>query len=117
MKDDILGLYGDEKKLGKSASSDLKEGKRTLLILKALENSNNEQKIIIQKALGNKNITITQLNQVRDIVKQTGSLEYSNNLITKLIIQAKSELKKTKLKKQGKLFIIDIANYLENREY
>jgi geranylgeranyl diphosphate synthase type I len=37
IRDDILGLYGNQEKLGKPIGADLKEGKRTLLILKALD--------------------------------------------------------------------------------
>src|SRR5690606_2950472 len=37
LADDILGLYGEEAVTGKSASSDLRQGKRTYMLLKALE--------------------------------------------------------------------------------
>ena len=57
MQDDILGVFGDEKKLGKPIGSDIKEGKQTILILKALEVANDKQKKIITKNLGNKKLT------------------------------------------------------------
>ena len=36
MRDDVLGLFGDSAVTGKSALDDLREGKRTLLVLRAL---------------------------------------------------------------------------------
>jgi geranylgeranyl diphosphate synthase type I len=117
IQDDILGLFGDEKKTGKPADSDLKEGKKTLLILKALEKANKQQKEIIKKALGNKNLEKKQLEDVRKIVTETGSLEYSQKLARKLINQAKSVIQKSRFKKQGKSFLIRIADYMLEREF
>ena len=117
IQDDILGLFGDEKKTGKPADSDLKEGKQTLLILKALEKADPKQKQIIKKALGNPKLTKSQLNQVRNIVKQTGSLGFCHDKAKEMIIQAKSAIQKSRFKKPGKEFLINIAGYMLEREY
>lgn len=117
IQDDILGMFGNEEKIGKPICSDLKEGKRTLLILKALENADAVQKIAILNALGTKRLTDLQINKVRKLIKQTGSLDYSKNLAAELIKKSKSSLKDAKLKKVGKDFLISIADYLEKREY
>jgi geranylgeranyl diphosphate synthase type I len=53
IQDDILGMYGDEVKLGKPADSDLKEGKQTLLIIEAMKQANESQRKILKEALGN----------------------------------------------------------------
>ncbi|MBD3355240.1 polyprenyl synthetase family protein [Candidatus Woesearchaeota archaeon] len=118
IQDDILGLFGDEKKTGKPADSDVKEGKQTLLILKALEKADPKQKTTIKRALGNPNLTKSQLEEVRNIVKQTGSLEYCQNLAKSLIQKAKSALKKARFKKQGREFLLgEIAEYMLERKY
>ncbi len=116
-KDDILGLFGSEEKLGKPADSDIKDGKKTLLILKAIENSNKEQKEFIKNALGNKNITEKELIKVREIIKQTGSLSYSENLAEKLVKKAKNAIKNSDFEKQGKDFFLEIADYIIKRDY
>ncbi len=117
IQDDILGMFGDEEKVGKPCDSDLKEGKQTLLILKALEKASEEQKDIIKSALGNPNLTKEQLEQVRQIIKQTSSLEYSQNLAKQLIEQAKSVIINYNFKQEGKDFLIEIADYMLKREY
>jgi len=118
IQDDILGLFGNEKKTGKPADSDLKEGKKTLLILKALEKADQKQKSIIKSALGNQNLTKSQLEQVRKVVKQTGSLEHCKNLAKSLIKKAKSALSHARFKKQGKEFLLgEIADYMLERKY
>ena len=37
LRDDVLGVFGDERITGKGANDDLREGKRTLLVLRALD--------------------------------------------------------------------------------
>jgi len=117
IRDDILGMFGSEEKLGKPADSDIKEGKKTLLILKALENSDKEQKELILNALGNKNITKTELTKVRETIKKTGSLDYSEILAEKLVEKAKDVIKKSDFEKQGKDFLLEIADYIIKRDY
>ncbi|OIO62127.1 polyprenyl synthetase family protein [Candidatus Woesearchaeota archaeon CG_4_10_14_0_2_um_filter_33_10] len=117
LKDDILGLFGSEEKLGKPADSDIKEGKKTLLILKVLENANKEQKELIGNALGNKDITKTELTKVREIIKETGSLSYSENLAEKLVKKAKNAIKTSDFETHGKDFFLEIADYVIKRDY
>jgi len=117
IKDDILGMFGSEVKLGKPADSDIKEGKKTLLISKAIENSNKEQMEFIKNALGNKNITEKELIKLREIIKQTGSLSYSDNLAEKLVKKAKDAIENSGLNKGGKEFLFDIADYIIKRDY
>jgi len=117
LKDDILGLFGSEEKLGKPADSDIKEGKKTLLILKAIENSNKEQKEFIKNNLGSKNITKEEMMKIREIVKETDSLNYSQHLAEKLVKKAKDTIENSDFEKQGKDFFLEIANYIIKRDY
>jgi geranylgeranyl diphosphate synthase type I len=117
LQDDILGLFSTEKKIGKPVDSDLKEGKKTLLILKALEKADEKQKELILSALGNQDLKREHSDQVREIVKSTGSYDYSKKLATDLIEQAKNALENADFKPQGKDFLLGIADYMLQREY
>ncbi len=65
LQDDYLDAYGATDKLGKQNGGDIKANKKTYLLLKALENSNNEQRAAIEKLLksddDNKVATMLQL--------------------------------------------------------
>ena len=52
LRDDILGIFGDPKVTGKSALDDLHEGKRTVLMLRALRLSDDCQRKLLEAALG-----------------------------------------------------------------
>lgn len=119
IQDDILGLFGEEDRIGKSADSDVKEGKKTLLIIKALENANRHQKTVLKQALGNQNLTRPMLEEVRNIVRETGSLEYSQKTALKLVKDSLHGLNRQpshRWKREGKDFLEAIADYMIKRE-
>lgn len=116
IQDDILGMFGDEEKTGKSTDSDIKEGKRTLLVIKAYENANIKQKKILDKALGNPKVSAKEVESVRQIVKETGSYQYSKDLARKLIEKAKKGLKIAPLTEESYDYLTGIADYMLERE-
>lgn len=89
LRDDELGLFADEKTLGKPVGSDVKENKNTILHLKALELARGEDKKFIKYAYGNRNLTKNELERVRRITKETGALAYSQKMARKLVGQGK----------------------------
>lgn len=117
IQDDIIGIFGDEKKIGKPVGSDIKEGKKTLLIAKAIEKSNDAQKQILKNALGNKSINIDDVDRVRDIIIKTGSLEFSKNKAEELIEDAKESLNDLEVSEDNKKFLNNLADFIIQRKY
>ena len=119
LQDDILGVFGDEQKTGKSANSDLLQGKMTLLMLKTLEFSNEEQKKIVKSVWGNKDANSKDINVVKKIIKSSGAYDYSilkaNNLI-KESIEKIEVMRKMELNDEAIDFLEGIAWYVVNRE-
>ncbi len=117
IQDDILGLFGDEKKLGKPIGSDIKQGKKTLLVLRALQNGNKQQEQFIKKCLGNQRVSLKDIEMFRQIVKDTDSLTYSQGLARNLIEMAKAKIEDAKFRKQAKEFLLGIADYMLERKF
>ncbi|MCK4891833.1 MAG: polyprenyl synthetase family protein [Candidatus Pacebacteria bacterium] len=118
IQDDIIGVFGDEKKTGKPVGADIREGKKTLLIVEAIKRSNNQQKKFIYSCLGNKNISLDDIKKVRDIIKETGSLELSENKARKLIDDAKKSLNDLlEIASENKKFLNDLADFVVQRKY
>jgi geranylgeranyl diphosphate synthase type I len=117
IKDDILGVFGDEKKIGKPVGSDIAEGKQTLLVVKTLENGNKEQKKLIKQYLNKEDLKREEIEDFRRIVKDTGALEYSENLSRSLVDKAKAALEKIDFKNdEAKIFLKGLAEYIVERE-
>ena len=117
IKDDILGMFGKEKEVGKPVDSDLKEGKKTLLIAKAVERLKGKRKGKLLSLLGNQNVNAADLQWVRRVIEETGSLDYSQKLAQKLIREAKEAMAGSRFKKEGKEFLLGIADYILERSY
>jgi geranylgeranyl diphosphate synthase type I len=90
IKDDILGMFGAEKTIGKSNLTDLKEAKKTLLIWRAFNRADKKNKKFIASILGRKNADRKDLLRMRKIVTATGALDYCQNQIRRSIVQAES---------------------------
>tara|TARA_Y100000310_G_scaffold342459_1_gene445802 strand:+ start:1790 stop:2851 length:1062 start_codon:yes stop_codon:yes gene_type:complete len=117
LQDDILGMFGTAETTGKQVGNDLREGKKTLLIKKALDKANNKDKKVIMKCLGNKNILKKDIEKVKEIIVKTGSLDYSKELAKEMVMEAKSCLVNGDFKKEGKDFLLGLADYVVEREY
>ena len=102
IKDDILGMFSEEKKTGKSALSDLGQGKRTILIWYAYKHSNNKDKSIIKRILSKKHTKRADLLRIRKIITKSGSLNYAKNEIENIIKKTKKLNRQLKIKKRYK---------------
>jgi geranylgeranyl diphosphate synthase type I len=117
IQDDIIGMFGSEEKIGKPVISDIREGKKTLLIFDTLESASPAQKEIINRNLGNKNITNEDHEDVKKIIIETGALDKSRDFAKKLVDEAIDALEKIELNSEGKDFLLGIAHYMIYREY
>ncbi|MFC1644659.1 polyprenyl synthetase family protein [Patescibacteria group bacterium] len=116
IQDDILGVFGSEKKIGKPLGSDIEEGKQTILVVKALELGNSEQRKIVSNLLGKKNLSVDEIERFKLAINESGALEYSKNLAEKYILEGKKEVEKLEIPKEPNDFLIGIADYMANRE-
>jgi geranylgeranyl diphosphate synthase type I len=81
MRDDVLGLFGDPAATGKSALDDLREGKRTLLVLRALRLADDAQRSFLRSCLGDPHLDEERADQARRVVAATGALASIEALI------------------------------------
>ncbi len=110
IRDDILGIFGNEKKIGKSTLSDIEENKSTLLITFALKHANQQQKKLLTLYYGKKGITTKEHEIVKKIFMETGALRYSQNHLTKLSQQAEAIISSLTGEEQLKELLKQLAN-------
>jgi geranylgeranyl diphosphate synthase type I len=74
LRDDVLGLFGDPHDTGKGVLDDLRQGKRTMLMLTALQAADRSQRTVLERALGNPEADAAMADDVRAVVTDSGAL-------------------------------------------
>lgn len=74
LRDDILGLFGDPNATGKGVLDDLRQGKRTVLMLEALARCSPAERAVLSAALGDADVDDITGERVRAIVRGCGAL-------------------------------------------
>ena len=73
LRDDLLGVFGDQATTGKSASGDLAEGKRTLLVAEAFTRLAGPARDELADRLGAADLTDAQADRLRDHLEACGA--------------------------------------------
>lgn len=117
LQDDFLGIFGDKKKTGKPVASDIIEGKKTLLVNRALSFTSCNEREIIRNLLGKKDITDTEIKEFVTILNSSGAVKSVENDIRKYLKQAVNELNNSEMPKNAKDFLLGMILYLKEREF
>jgi geranylgeranyl diphosphate synthase type I len=117
IQDDILGVFGTEKKIGKTVGSDIQEGKFTLLVCRAFQNLGSgasELEALLRKG---KALVPGDIVRFRDILTETGSLEHARALSARYISEGKSAILESRdIRPEARDFLLGIADYMARRE-
>jgi geranylgeranyl diphosphate synthase type II len=113
IQDDYLDAFGDAAIFGKEAGGDIKQNKKTFLLLHALEVANAEQKAALESLL--KTNTEDKVEKVLAIFKACGVDAWAEDLKAKYLKEAFEHLEAIAVVSNRKQPLIELANYLMNR--
>jgi len=117
IKDDLLNILPDQATLGKQAiGSDILNGKRSLVLVHALQNADEKDRNQIISILGKKEATQKDVMNIIKIFKQTGSIDFAQSKLKEFREKAKmclSNLKESKSKE----ILTALAEYSGTRGY
>ena len=116
LQDDILGVYAQEEEWGKPVGNDIRTRKVTILIKKALELSTGEERIHLTNCLGNADMTESDLERARDIIRECGALSAIEEMAKECIEKAKESLLQLQDNKYRQL-LDELADFLIQRKF
>lgn len=116
--DDIIGTFSEEKETGKSPLDDIREGKRTLLTVKAIEQAPKADSYFLEQMLGNNELTQAEFLRCKKIIEDSGALEYARMQAKHSAVDALASLDDVRQAWSGEqvAFLEQLVLYLTERK-
>jgi len=116
LQDDILNIVPAKKEWGKELGEDISEGKKSLLVIKALKELNkkegNELKRILKEKTKNKKKIIKAIN----LIKKTNAINYSQKKAEKIVLNAWKKIEKILPETKEKRILKELAEFVVKRK-
>ncbi len=115
IQDDILDLYGDPEKFGKQIGGDIIANKKTLLLLKAFELAQHNPEINVEEMLLMED-HLLKIETAKSMFNSLGVLTFARAQMTFYQDKALSALKEISVSSERKRSLLDLSEYLFQRE-
>jgi geranylgeranyl diphosphate synthase type I len=114
--DDVLGLISDEEILGKPIGSDLREGKKTLMVIHALEHASPARREVLEKVLGSMDATASDIEAAKEALRDTGSIDYAMSTALEYAKKAEASLESFP-ESQAKRDLLELVEFFVKRTH
>ncbi len=108
--DDVLDLTAPPEVLGKPRGGDLVEGKKTLIMIHAMERG------VVPEVLGKKNATPEEIEAALSVLEDSGSIDHARIKAASLVEQGKRALDILE-DSEAKDLLLELADYMISRRY
>jgi len=117
--DDILGTFGDEKKTGKPTDGDIKESKKTALLIEASNKLDAQKRARLDEIIEKPEISDIEVQEVKDLFQSADVINSCKNLALKYYEEAKTALNELKsvINESELEFFEDLLNFVYERKY
>lgn len=115
IQDDLLNLVGTDETKKKDFRSDITEGKRTLVVVHALQNAAPEARERLVEILSSKERDPEVLAEAVAIMEETGSIDYARTFAEDLTLNAKARLAGALPPSQYRDLLVSMADWFVNR--
>lgn len=113
IKDDLLGIYSDSNKMGKTLN-DIKEGKQTIIYKYAIDHANADELKEIEKYYGNPLVTEEECMKIAKLFEKLGARKNAEELVKEYTNKGIEIINNMDVSNRDEF--IAFANYLLNRE-
>lgn len=115
IQDDLLNLVGSAESTQKGFRDDITEGKRTLVVVHALQNSASEKRGRLVSILSSKEKDSAVLAEAVALMEESGSIEYARTYAENLTSIAKNRLMDMISPSESRDLLVSMADFFVNR--
>ena len=115
IKDDEIGIFGDESEIGKPVGSDISENKKTLWRNYLFEKSSDEERVKLENIFGKSNLKRDDIDFVRKMILEKNVKEIVEGKIKKLFEEGEQLIEILNISEYYKMFLHGLMNYNINR--
>ncbi len=116
LQDDLLGMFGDAKTVGKPVGGDLIEGKFTLLIHHALRHLPEADADALRGALGSADLPADEVLRLQAMIETSGARQKVQEMVEERLRDAREALSTVTLAEEGNAFLEGLIDYLRGRK-
>jgi len=117
IQDDVLNIVGEKEKYGKEIGGDIKEGKRTLMVIRALKTLPEEKAERLRQILDMRTEDENLIREAISLIKESGAVEYAKEVSRNLAMKARKALEKALPNSPAKERLKSLTEFLISREY
>ncbi|MFN2502933.1 MAG: polyprenyl synthetase family protein [Acidimicrobiales bacterium] len=115
LRDDLLGIYGDEAVTGKPVGEDLREGKPTVLFALARERATGAAARLLER-YGAPNLTDHEVVALQEVLVETGAVDQVERTIDDRVAEATVALDSAPLVPAARTALVDLAQFVAGRD-
>ncbi len=114
LRDDALGVLGEESRLGKPVGDDLREGKPTELVAYAVANADPAQREKLSQ-VGRPDLTGAEVDELVEVLQETGAVDQNEAEIARLVAESTKVLAELPFTDESKDALGALADYVALR--
>jgi geranylgeranyl diphosphate synthase, type I len=115
MRDDVMGAFGDEALTGKPVGGDLREGKPTPMLARAVEAASPAQLAVLD-LVGRPDLADADIARIQQVIVETGALADLESTITALTDEALVAIDKACITPDARDELVQLAHYVSWRQ-
>jgi geranylgeranyl diphosphate synthase type I len=115
LRDDALGLIGDEAHLGKPVGDDLREGKPTEIVSYAVSHADGAQHLVLDR-IGTRDLSADAVTDIVAVLYDTGAMANNEAEIEHLLAEATAALDELPLDAESMKALGSLATYVAERD-
>lgn len=117
VRDDALGVWGDEGRTGKAAGADIRRRKKSLPAIYAFDRADAGQREQLERIYAREDVSAADVEWVLRIMDEAGAAQYCANVADEYRGAALREIDSAGVPPEGSAGIREVADFLLRRDY